>query len=52
MIVISNASPLIALSRIDRLHLLKDLFADVYIPDADVIRQTPRRARPIEDRDN
>ena len=34
MIVISNASPLIALSRIDLLHLLKDLFADVYIPDS------------------
>ena len=34
MIVISNSSPLIALSRIDLLHILKELFVYVYIPDA------------------
>lgn len=33
MIVVSNASLLIALSRIDLLHILKDLFAYMYIPD-------------------
>ena len=33
MIVVLNSSPMIALSRADLLHLLKDLFSYVYIPD-------------------
>ena len=33
MIVVSNSSPLIALSRIDQLQILKGLFGRVYIPD-------------------
>jgi len=31
--IICNASPLIFLSKIGRLHLLSDLFAEVFIPD-------------------
>ncbi len=51
MIVVSNASPLIALSRIDQLRILKALFAHVYIPDTvyqetvtncDIVLQTSR----------
>lgn len=34
MIVISNASPLIALSQVGVLHILRDLFQSVLIPDA------------------
>lgn len=34
MIVLSNSSPLIALSSIDRLDILANLFTTVYIPDA------------------
>lgn len=34
MIVISNSSPLIALSRIDSLYILKKLFGRILIPDA------------------
>ncbi len=34
MIVISNASPLLALSQIQCLHILKVLFGQLYIPDA------------------
>ncbi len=34
MIVISNASPLIALSQAGVLHILRDLFQSVLIPDA------------------
>lgn len=33
-IVISNSSCLIALSRIDKLELLRDLFGKIYIPSA------------------
>ena len=33
MNVISNSSPLIALSRINRLSVLKKLFGKIYIPD-------------------
>ena len=33
-IVISNASPLIGLCTIDRLHVLKELWDEVVIPDA------------------
>lgn len=32
MIVVADTSPLIALRRVDRLHLLKDLFGEVFIP--------------------
>ncbi|WP_027371171.1 DUF3368 domain-containing protein [Desulfovermiculus halophilus] len=32
--VVSNATPLIALSRIRRFHLLRDLFSEVIIPSA------------------
>jgi hypothetical protein len=34
MIVISNSSPLVALSRVDHLSVLKKLFGKIYIPDA------------------
>ncbi|MFZ5516885.1 MAG: DUF3368 domain-containing protein [Candidatus Zhuqueibacterota bacterium] len=34
MIVVSNASPIINLAAIDRLHILKDLFEKIIIPDA------------------
>ena len=34
MIVISNTSPLIALSRIEKLSILKHLFNKIYIPDS------------------
>lgn len=33
-IIISNASPLIGLSSIDRLHILKDLWGKIIIPEA------------------
>lgn len=33
MIAISNSTPLIALSKINRLNLLKEYFHDVYIPE-------------------
>lgn len=32
MIVVTNSSPLIALSRINRLRILKEQFGEVYIP--------------------
>lgn len=34
MIVISNSNPLVALSRVDHLSVLKQLFGKIYIPDA------------------
>ncbi len=34
MIIVSNATPLISLSKIDRLFLLQELFGNVFIPDA------------------
>jgi predicted nucleic acid-binding protein len=58
MIVVSNASPLIALSRIDRLHILKDLFGWMYIPDTvyqetvtncGIILQTTRISQATDD---
>jgi hypothetical protein len=39
MIVVSNASPLLALAQADSFHLLKALFARILIPDA-VYRET------------
>ena len=37
MIVISNSSPMIALARIQRIDLLKQLFGKVYIPHIRVV---------------
>jgi len=34
MIVISNSSPIIALSRCDHLHIFQQLFGRIFIPDA------------------
>ena len=34
MIVVSDSSPLIALASIGRLHLLHDLFGEVFVPPA------------------
>jgi len=34
MIVISNSSPLIALSRIQQLSIIKHLFKTIYIPES------------------
>ncbi len=34
MIVVSNSSPLIALAKIGKLHILKDLFGEIIIPKA------------------
>jgi len=57
VIVVSNATPLIALAKIDRLDLLQELFGTIVIPQAvyeEVVAHTPdrpgaariRRARP------
>lgn len=48
MIVVSNASPLLALAQADCLHILKALFARVLVPDA-VYRETVDRC-PVSDR--
>ena len=34
MIVVSNSSPLIALAKIGKLHILKELFGEIIIPKA------------------
>ena len=34
MIVVADSTPLIALSRVDRLRLLRDVFGEVTVPDA------------------
>ena len=34
MIIVSNTTPIIALSSIQKIHLLKDLFEKVYLPEA------------------
>ena len=34
MKVVSNASPLVSLSRIGKLELLHKLYSEIYIPDA------------------
>ena len=34
MIVVSDASPLIALARIDRLELLREMFGTLLLPDS------------------
>jgi len=32
MKVVSNSSPLIALAKINKLHILKDMFDEIFIP--------------------
>lgn len=58
MIVISNSSPLIALSRINHLSLLKKLFGEIIIPDSvyketvlesDVFIQTENIKKAVND---
>ncbi len=34
MIIVSNTTPIIALSSINQIHLLKDLFTKIYLPEA------------------
>ncbi len=34
MKIVSNTTPIIALSSIQKIHLLKDLFEKVYLPEA------------------
>ncbi len=46
MIVICNSSPLIALSRIHKLDILKQLFGKVYIPDS-VYQETVIQSRVV-----
>jgi len=45
-LIVSDAGPLIALSRIDRLYLLRDLFAEIVVPAAvvDELRLDEKRA--------
>jgi predicted nucleic acid-binding protein len=43
MIVVADATPLIALARVSRLNLLQDVFNEIIIPDAvwlESLRQT------------
>jgi predicted nucleic acid-binding protein len=51
MIVISNSSPLIALSRVDHLDVLKSLFGEVLIPDA-VYQETVVDSNNKQQREN
>ena len=51
MIVVSNATPLIAFSKLDRLSLLRDLFTSLIIPQAvyeEVVEQAPERPGAAE----
>jgi predicted nucleic acid-binding protein len=46
LIVVSNATPLIALAKLDRLALLQDLFGTIHIPQAvhdEVVVEAPER---------
>jgi uncharacterized protein len=47
MIIVSNSSPLIALSSFDRLDILAQLFTTVYIPDA--VYQETVTANPMKE---
>jgi uncharacterized protein len=51
MIAISNSSPLIALSRIQSLNILKELFGSIFIPDA-VYEETVLEANNIIQKEN
>jgi uncharacterized protein len=46
MIAVSNSTPLIALSKIDRLDLLKEYFSEIYIPE-EVFDEVVRRGRNL-----
>ncbi len=51
MIVVSDATPLIGLAKIDQLHLLKDLFGTIVIPQAvydEVVTHAPNRPGAVE----
>lgn len=51
MIVVSNATPLIALAKIDRLDLLQELFGTILIPQAaydEVVTHAPSRPGAAE----
>lgn len=51
MIVVSNATPLIALARIDQLDLLRNLFGTIIIPQAvyeEVVTGAPDRPGSVE----
>jgi len=47
MTVVSDASPLIALSRAKLLHLLKELFGEIYV-SPEVFEETVRKDKPGE----
>lgn len=47
MIVVSNASPLIALSRVGLLHLLKELFGEIYVSH-EVFEEAIKEGKPGE----
>jgi hypothetical protein len=51
MIVISNSSTLIALSRIDRLNVLKKLYGHILIPDS-VYQETVLETTIIDQKEN
>jgi len=34
MIVVTNSTPIISLAKIDKLHLLRDIFSKIYVPNA------------------
>lgn len=34
MIVVTNSTPIISLAKIDKLHLLRDIFGKIYVPNA------------------
>lgn len=46
MIAVSNSTPLIALSKIDRLDLLHDFFQEIYIPE-EVYDEVVRRGKNL-----
>ena len=34
MIVVTDSTPIISLAKIDKLHLLRDIFGKIYVPNA------------------